>query len=153
MTTSLRYITEFRGAYAFLNNFYRHSFTYRNLVFLTSEHAFHFDKTDDMEWKMRIHAAPTPQQAKQLGRQAPLADGWQAWRRYVSMESVLAAKFAPGSVLAQYLVSTGQTVLIEGNRWHDNDWGVCYCSNCTGQGRNLLGWMLMRQRYLLTRGL
>lgn len=152
-TASLRYITEFRGAYAFLNNFYRYSFVYRDLVFPTSEHAFHWEKTDDLVAKNEIIQAATPQEAKAIGRNVPLAPGWQEYRRYFAMEGILKSKFVMGSQTAEWLMGTGHAILIEGNRWHDNDWGCCYCPKCVGTGRNLLGYMLMKRRYLLTQGL
>lgn len=153
MTASLKCITEFRGAFSFLSNFYRYPFVYRNLIFATSEHAFHWEKTDDLVAKSDIIQAATPQEAKAIGRNVTLAPGWQEYRRYFAMEGILQSKFAPATQMAAWLLGTGQSILVEGNRWHDNDWGCCLCSKCVGTGRNLLGWMLMRQRYLLTQGL
>lgn len=147
-----RQVTEFRGAFAFLSNVYRFTFYYRGVLFPTSEHAFHWDKTDDPILKERIRNAGTPHEAKAIGRSVSLVPDWQTYRRYVSMESILAAKFDPGLQTAEWLRNTGQAVLVEGNRWHDNDWGYCFCAKCAGTGRNLLGWMLMRHRHYLING-
>jgi predicted NAD-dependent protein-ADP-ribosyltransferase YbiA (DUF1768 family) len=74
-----------------------------------------------------------------------LVDGWNEWGRYDAMEKIIAAKFAPNTTFAALLAATGDTILIEGNKWHDNTWGICYCGVCRN-GHNLLGWILMRQR-------
>jgi hypothetical protein len=61
------------------------------------------------------------------------------------MENLLIAKFIQLSYLGQRLKETGDTVLIEGNTWHDNYWGVCECGRCKG-GVNKLGELLMKVR-------
>jgi hypothetical protein len=51
--------------------------------------------------------------------------------------------------LAHKLLETGDAVLIEGNYWHDNEWGDCRCKDrleCQAEGQNLLGLELMRVR-------
>lgn len=145
-----RYIVKFDGAFAFLNNFYRHPFIHRGCWYETGEHAFQVDKVDDPQWKMRIQRAPTPRDAKRLGRVAPMTPGWIEYKRYDAMREVLADKFSPTGGLATQLVNTGNAILVEGNRHHDNTWGQCFCDACsTLQKHNLLGWMLMSQRSLL----
>lgn len=141
-------ITEFRGAWGFLSNFYQSPVTIDKITYPSGEHAFQAAKTDDHASKLRIQSAATSQQAKALGRQVRLVPGWEEWRRYDAMQEVVAAKFNPAGDLADRLMSTGCAVLIEGNTWHDNTWGSCLCGRCNG-GHNLLGWMLMKQRAYL----
>ena len=54
--------------------------------------------------------------------------------------------------LRDKLLETGDSVLIEGNTWHDNYWGNCSCAKCKDiEGKNMLGRLLMqvRERNLL----
>ena len=45
------------------------------------------------------------------------------------------------------LLSTSNATLVEGNWWHDNFWGDCYCPKCKGiPGANTLGRLLMELR-------
>lgn len=143
-----RSITSFRGAFNWLSNFYQSPITLDSTVYPSGEHAFNAEKTTDMNMRRLIAAAGTSAEAKRLGRAVTLVDGWDVWRRYWAMDRVQAAKFAPGNQLAVWLLGTGSSILIEGNNWHDNTWGVCYCGTCRG-GHNLLGWTIMRQRRAL----
>ena len=63
------------------------------------------------------------------------------------MDEVLIAKFTQNPSLKEQLLDTGDVELIEGNTWHDNYWGNCTCSKCSGIiGRNQLGKTLMNIR-------
>ena len=45
------------------------------------------------------------------------------------------------------LLESSNYYLIEGNNWHDNYWGKCYCAKCTKiDGQNKLGAILMKLR-------
>ena len=44
------------------------------------------------------------------------------------------------------LLETGDEELIEGNRWHDNVFGSCFCPKCGDKGQNMLGKLLMELR-------
>jgi len=45
--------------------------------------------------------------------------------------------------IASKLVYTHPHTLIEGNWWHDNYWGDCFCAKCaTIKGKNKLGKLL-----------
>jgi ribA/ribD-fused uncharacterized protein len=143
-----RTITSFRGAFNWLSNFYQTPVVLDQIVYPSAEHAFHAEKTNDMTMRRMIAAAATSSEAKRLGRAVTLVDGWNEWRRYDAMARIQAAKFSPRSQLAGWLLGTGSSVLIEGNNWHDNTWGVCYCGKCSN-GHNLLGWIIMMQRRYL----
>ncbi|UUV32096.1 NADAR family protein [Amycolatopsis roodepoortensis] len=148
-------IEEFRGRYAFLSNFYPLAQPIRGargVLYWTAEAAFQGGKTDDLRQRARIAAALTPKEAKQLGRRVRLIPGWNE-KRHGVMRAVLRAKFTdPG--LAEMLVATGDAVLVEGNTWHDNDWGDCRCGRpaCAEPGKNWLGLYLMELRAELARG-
>ena len=63
------------------------------------------------------------------------------------MHFVVALKFSHNPHLREKLIKTGDKILIEGNYWHDNDWGDCYCKNCKHTpGNNNLGKILMNVR-------
>ena len=66
------------------------------------------------------------------------------------MRNLVYMKFKQNADLANKLLATGDSELIEGNRWHDNVWGDCECSRCINRpGRNLLGKALMEVREVL----
>lgn len=123
-------IRAFRGPYAFLSNFVGRV-----------EHQYQAAKTLDPVWIRRILAAPTPGEARRLGRQAPLRADWEQVRLGV-MERLLREKFADPDLRAR-LLATGDALLQEGNWWHDRFWGV---DERTGIGENHLGRLLMALR-------
>lgn len=57
------------------------------------------------------------------------------------MRQCVALKFESHPDLAEMLLDTGNTKLIEGNSWNDTYWGVC-----GGRGKNHLGKILMGVR-------
>nr|AYP67558.1 RNA-dependent RNA polymerase [Ingleside virus]UJQ88144.1 MAG: RNA-dependent RNA polymerase [Ingleside virus]UJQ88146.1 MAG: RNA-dependent RNA polymerase [Ingleside virus]UJQ88152.1 MAG: RNA-dependent RNA polymerase [Ingleside virus]UJQ88154.1 MAG: RNA-dependent RNA polymerase [Ingleside virus] len=142
----------FRGDRFFLSNFYPSDLYYEGLVFPTAEHAFQAAKAPTGDLREAVRAAPTPRAAKNIARQFPLPDGWEA-RRLEVMAAILSLKFAASTDLAARLVATGTDHLVERNTWHDNYWGDCLCSKCSRRpGLNHLGVLLMRQRDTLQCG-
>jgi len=84
--------------------------------------------------------------AKKFGKTIVLREDWDAIRLDV-MRYALNIKFAAGTELANKLLATGYTQLVETNSWHDNFWGDCYCDKCANtKGDNHLGKMLMEIR-------
>ena len=132
-------ITNFRGEYAFLSNFYRSQFSLGIFLMSSAEHAFQSFKTEDAEWATRIRQAGSPAQAKRLGRQCPLDPAWNNIKVGV-MRRILEAKFREPTLRGK-LLATEDRELIEGNTWGDTYWGVS-----GGVGRNLLGQLLMQER-------
>lgn len=144
-------ICEFEGKYAFLSNFFPSSILYEGIVYPTNEHFFQAMKTLDQEERKKIAAADTPGKAKRLGRHVQLRADWEQIKVDV-MRTGLMLKFTDAE-LAQKLIDTGDEELIEGNWWHDNTWGSCFCSDCINKpGRNLLGMLLMELRKELIYG-
>ena len=133
-------ISDFRGAYAFLSNFYLAPTPIDGEVYLTSEHAFQAMKSADPAYRVSVLRAPTPGQAKRLGRAVALRADWEAVKIDV-MRDVVRAKFRHNPDLAAQLLATGDQELVEGNAWGDKFWGVC-----AGRGRNWLGKILMEVR-------
>jgi ribA/ribD-fused uncharacterized protein len=129
-------IESFTGAYRFLSNFWPVPIgPYR-----TVEHAYQASKTLDSREVLMITNAPTAGKAKALGSRVRLRENWDDIKLAV-MYALLIEKFDDGSALADLLVETAPRVLIEGNTWGDQFWGVCY-----GRGENWLGRLLMLRR-------
>lgn len=138
-------IDNFRGLHFFLSNFNTNRFVWRDISWWTSEHAFQWAKTDDEVAKLAIQQAASAAEAKRLGRAAPCRSSWESEKLDVMWE-ILCAKFGQNPSLASNLLATGDSVLIEGNTWHDNFWGTCRCSRCKDNGQNHLGKLLMQLR-------
>jgi ribA/ribD-fused uncharacterized protein len=107
----------------------------------------------DEEMLARILAAPSPGEAKALGRQVRGFDE-QVWLEY-GFDIVLAgtmAKFGAHDDLRAYLLGTRDRVLVEASPV-DRVWGIGLAADdpraadpAQWQGRNLLGFALMRAR-------
>jgi ribA/ribD-fused uncharacterized protein len=137
-------IDDFRGPAYFLSNFYRHPVGIGDEVFPTAEHAYQALKAVDPRERAWVIESETPLTAKRRGRKVRVVDYW-ADIRVLVMEQVLDAKFRDSQLAAQ-LVATHPHTLVEGNTWHDQDWGDCRCGRCPGPGDNLLGVLLMELR-------
>ena len=92
-----------------------------------------------------IAQAPTPGKAKYLGRTVKMRPDWEQVKEDIMLTG-LREKFK-NPELREKLLDTGYSILIEGNYWHDNEWGDCYCENCQSKfGKNKLGRLLMLVR-------
>ncbi len=122
---------------------------WQNITYPTAEAAFQAGKTLDPTLRANIAAAPSPAQAKHLGRAVALRPGWDGHVRHTVMREVLAAKFTDPD-LGMRLVGTGTALLVEGNTWCDQFWGCCTCPRHRAiPGQNWLGRHLMRLRSAL----
>lgn len=127
-------ITQFRGEYAFLSNFYSAPVYYRGIRFENNEAAFQAAKCPG---RMREFSKLSAPDAKRLGRRVSLRPDWETVK-FDIMDQICKAKFLQNPDLAWKLVATGSAELIEGNTWGDRIWGVC-----NGAGENHLGLILM----------
>jgi ribA/ribD-fused uncharacterized protein len=142
-------ITEFQGKNRFLSNFYEleNPITFENLAYSTSEHLYVALKTMDHDSRRIISTIPWPGEAKKLGRKLKIRPDWEDVK-FQSMHLVLILKFAANPRLMHELIETLPQELVEGNRWHDNEWGNCTCKKCsTIEGKNRLGFLLMQVRF------
>ena len=112
---------------------------YEGMRFPSVEHAFQAAKTNDLETRKLFMIAPTAKDAKRFGRQVKLRKDWDSVKVNV-MEMLLRQKFARPA-LREQLLSTEDSMLIEGNNHGDTFWGVCQ-----GPGENYLGRLLMKIR-------
>lgn len=135
----------FDEEYAFLSNFFDSPITDGELWYPTVEHYFQAMKTLDPEKRQIIAEAPTPGKAKRLGRRVELRADWEQVKDQIMYEALQKKFFNP--LLKKMLLATGDERLEEGNHWHDNYWGVCYCYQCQDiLAKNNLGKALMRLR-------
>lgn len=135
-------INEFKGDYRFLSNFFMTDVMYDGQLWPSSEHAYMAAKTTCSMTRALINSAPTPAEAKKIGRNLVLRPGWDSMK-YAIMHEILMDKFERNAIIRQKLIDTGDQQLVEGNWWGDKIWGVCLK---TGQGQNKLGEALMTVR-------
>ena len=144
------WIAKFDGTeYAFLSNFYECQCEFEGVEYITSEHAYQAAKTLDFEKRAMIQNCATPGAAKRMGRRVELREDWEEVKDQVMLD-VLHNKFKNNENMKEKLLATGDAILIEGNVWHDNYWGICSCEKCGGIGKNMLGTLLMFVRKVLS---
>ena len=135
----MKEIRTFKNKNAFLSNFYPVFVYYEGMRFPSVEHAFQAAKTNDLATSKLFMIAPPAKDAKRFGRQVKLRKDWDSVKVNV-MEMLLRQKFARPA-LREQLLSTEDSMLIEGNNHGDTFWGVC-----KGTGENYLGRLLMKIR-------
>lgn len=143
----MRVIDSFDGLYSFLSNFYPVDIYEKlpsgeNIIYPSVEHAYQAAKSLDVNVRRKAAQEETPGRAKQAGGPKgyiELRDDWDMVKDSI-MYKYLKQKFGY-PYLANMLSSTGDALLIEGNRWGDDYWG-----KCTFDGLNKLGVMLMEIR-------
>lgn len=141
-------INFFRGENFIFSNFYEnidYPFNFNELSFISGEAAFQSAKSLNKDIQKKfcyLH----PCEAKIYGRQVILRPNWEDIKDEIMYE-VVRAKFSSHPNLRQRLIGTYPKILIEGNTWHDNHFGVCKCNRCKNkQKENILGKTLMRIR-------
>jgi len=159
-------IDRFDGKYHFLSNFAASRFVWNFTMYNkageithipmpfecpTVEHPYQALKTLDTQEMYNILRAGTAGKAKRLGRKATMRPDWNEVKDNFMLQ-LLEKKFSD-PYLREKLLETNGHVLIEGNTWHDNYWGDCYCENESGEhpecletGKNMLGYLLMQLR-------
>jgi ribA/ribD-fused uncharacterized protein len=113
----------------------------------TGEHAYQASKFTGAHLQNEIASARSPDEAKKLARalavECPefLRDDWGPETKLDLMEEILRAKLAQYPQIREFLLSTGDRLLVEDNP-HDEFWG----SGRGGGGANHLGklWMKLR---------
>jgi len=143
-------IIKFRGTYSFLSNFFnlQNPVDHDGLKFWTVEHAYQSAKTFDKKDKLVIQSLNSASEAKKYGKTVGMRPDWLSVREAIMLDLV-SQKFFNNSELMGRLLLTGKAEIIEGNYWHDNFWGQCFCESCTklsDPARNVLGCILMAIR-------
>lgn len=139
-------IESFSGIYAFLSNFFVHPLRMNGTIYRSVEHAFQAAKAKNPQDHNWIALALTCREAKRRGNDVPIIPSWDLVKTGIMLDC-LRAKFAEHGFRAA-LLDTGNAYLLEGNTWHDNEWGSCACGGrgCRAPGKNKLGVLLMQVR-------
>lgn len=132
-------ISTFDGDYAWLSNFYSVSVVLDGVNYPSVENAYQAAKTT-VRSKRKPFEYCTAGQAKRNGRTLTVRPDWEAVKLTI-MRDLLEQKFRRHTALADMLLATGDTQLVEGNTWGDTFWGMCQ-----GAGDNHLGRLLMEIR-------
>lgn len=98
-------ISEFRGKYAFLSNFYAAPVFFEGLMYRNNEAAFQSAKILDRNNRM-IFCRMDPSTAKQIGRKLRLREDWEAVKDNV-MEKIIRDKFTRNPELKAKLLANG----------------------------------------------
>lgn len=139
-----------------LSNWYPAPFMLNGIRYVTTEHYMMAQKAElfgDPGVHHAIMQAGTPKEAKQLGRKVSGFDGsvWDAHRMDIMVEGN-ESKFTQNAALGQFLLSTGDAVLVEASP-HDSIWGIGMPEHHPSiqdptqwSGLNLMGFALMEVR-------
>ena len=135
-------INSFRGEYFFLSNFYEAPVTYEGITYQNNEAAFQAQKVNSPTELYFVDprlpfANLGPSEARKKGKHVPLRKDWEQVK-YGIMKAIVYAKFSQNEDLKEKLLETGDAYLEEGNTWGDKTWGTV-----GGEGKNLLGQILM----------
>ena len=133
-------ITEFRGEFSWLSNFFPIKIEYDEIVYPSVENAYQAGKLinkKDREMFIDI----TPGKAKKLWRNYPTYNLTEEFRLNL-MYQLLSIKFNQ-EPFKSLLIATDNCNIIEKNYWGDMFFGYCLKTN---QGKNHLGQMIMNIR-------
>lgn len=137
-------ISSFSGKYKEFSNFYPAIVNLEGLNFPTVEHAYQASKSTEFFWRKLMCNLPADKAglAKKRGQLGKARPNWEE-KKIEVMHSLLCQKFNQ-EPLKTKLLKTEDAIIIEGNYWHDNIWGECYCEKCkTVDGQNWMGRLLM----------
>lgn len=132
--------------YGAFSNLYRRPVEFEGETFPTSEHAYQAGKPRKAEVRRWLMAAPSPALLAMAAHGLYYWDVTPGWSRakFDRMRGVLYAKFTQHEDLKTLLLSSGDARLVE-TAAVDNEvnrlWG-----EVNGQGRNMLGELLMELR-------
>ena len=132
-------IDVFRGKYSFLSNFYEVPIRYAGIEFGSTEAAFQAMKCKHSEERIKFENL-NPSEAKRLGREIELREDWEEVKDEI-MKYCLRSKFDQNPELKAELIKTNGLHLEEANTWGDKYWGTV-----NGEGKNMLGKLLMELR-------
>ena len=130
--------------FGWLSNFYKCDVRFNGRLFPSVENAYQAEKVTEEHRDNFINCSPV--ESKKLWKRYQLTDeskeGWNSRKRDVMLACVF-DKFYRNGKLRQKLLNTGNKYLEETNHWGDVEWGVY---NKTGEGKNILGKILMSVR-------
>jgi len=148
-------INRFQGRFGFLSNFYPCKIEHRGIVYPSVEHYYVAMKVTEIQllngiyytaadFREMISKVVLAGDVKKIGQRVKVRSDWEE-KKLQFMNFAVGEKFKDEE-LSEMLLSTGDLDLIEGNFWHDNFYGKCFCPKCNGSGENHLGKILMKTR-------
>ena len=137
-------ITEFRGEFSWLSNFFPIKIEYDGIVYPSVENAYQAGKLINKKDR-ELFIDITPGKAKRLWRNYQTYNLTEEFRLNL-MYQLLSIKFNQEPFKTQ-LIATGDCYIQEGNRFSDTFFGYCLKTN---QGKNMLGHLIMQIRMDLT---
>ena len=140
-------IKVFRGKYKFLSNFEPCNVYVDGVRYSSVEHAFQASKTFDIRERTDIRHTFDPYEAKLCGKKVKLREDWDKVKVQIMLD-LLRQKFNNDAALKYKLIETKDAELIEGNTHGDKFWGTV-----NGEGKNMLGKLLMQVRKELFEGI
>ena len=132
-------IESFDGKYRWLSNFWLCPVARSGYIYPSTENAYQSAKVSKFIGENPFLTC-SPAKAKEYGQKMLDRMSWDSVKVDV-MRGVLKQKFREGSYLGEKLIDTDNVSIIQGNTWGDKFWGVC-----DGEGRNMLGFLIMQIR-------
>lgn len=139
-------IAIFKGPFRWLSNYHLCDIEFEGLIYPSTEHAYQAAKFSSLEDREKVRKAEKPVIAKKMGTKAVVPLNWHESRKQEVMYEICKYKFTKHEELKQKLLNTKNIEIVEGNSWHDNEWGSCFCQDCGNNGKNMLGKILMQIR-------
>jgi ribA/ribD-fused uncharacterized protein len=137
------------GTYGCFSNFSRHPVTYRDMMFATSEHLYHWLKFGDnypeteTTVQKQIRMSSLPKESKTIANNNKHLWFYKNWHdvKYDTMVFVCMLKCQQHLKVKDVLLQTGEAEIVEASPY-DYEWGC----GADGSGKNLLGkaWMQVR---------
>ena len=133
-------ITEFRGEYSWLSNFFPVQIEYEGLTYPSVEHAYQAGKLINIEDR-KLFLIMSAAQAKRNWKKYKTYNLTEEFRLNL-MYQLLSIKFNQ-EPFKSLLIATGDCNIQEGTRWFEPFWGK---QLSTGEGKNMLGHLIMQIR-------
>lgn len=138
-------IKEFQGQHRWLSNFWPVAIMFRGIMYPSSENAYQSTKSDSPEWKSFCSNPLTrPGATKKASRKYTLTSEFHD-NKVAVMAEIQGIKFQDPDLRAR-LLATGDSLILEGNKWGDEFWGVTWNEDKSCTGKNHLGEIIMRVR-------
>jgi len=150
----------FRGDNHFLSNFYPCEIVEDDIIYSSVEHYYIAMKVNTSvlfqkkrytvnEFRVMVSELDNASLVKKVGESIKPRNDWKQYR-FIVMKFGITEKFK-NKELRRKLIATGNQELVEGNWWHDNYFGSCFCDKCKNiDGKNMLGKMIMDVRDEIT---
>lgn len=145
----IRFYRSNEKPYGVFSNLFRRKIVFEGVIYETSEHAYQAGKARKDNVREWILSAPSPSLVAMAAHGLYVWDVVPNWSKikFDRMRAVLLAKFSQHEDLRKILLDTGNARLIESATVKNSvnlEWG-----EVNGQGKNMLGSLLMEVRVLL----